>query len=162
MLRVSASNQAAADSLNEMLDLHSSGEIGLSFFVNGTGSDWQEWKSLAVLPVGYFGTADRLAGLGGWLSHVWIGPDGDVSRAGTEPAAWSFPRYIHGLEYMKGYEFNSNGDTQGWTLANSPASTPNGGTWLVATPNPDPQMERGGLSFDTSHADPAPILWTPS
>src|SRR5690606_20032860 len=83
MLRVSASNQAAADSLNEMLDLHSSGEIGLSFFVNGTGSDWQEWKSLAVLPVGYFGTADRLAGLGGWLSHVWIGPDGDVSRAGT-------------------------------------------------------------------------------
>ena len=92
----------------------------------------------------------------GWLRY----PNGDIYiEAGTEykyvyygsgtanTATWDIAQSI----YTKGWEFNVQGNTQGWTMHNTSSTTPNAtGQWIFSTSLADPHIDSRAIEFPAS------------
>ncbi len=147
-----ASDPLREQQVNQFFQHHLLGGAGISL-LDPTAFTWREWSALTLGPVGWIGSSQNvLSSLGTSLIENSMTDSGYVWRSGAEPGGWNFPNYTMAPEYLTGYTFDQNGNTEGWSLVNIPSSTPQGGIWQLSVPDPDPWMVSPTVSVDPFHA----------
>lgn len=147
----SASNNTYADLANKMLQRGWFTDPGLNASKSGRGIQvawWREWDTLLNSWINtssnkFYGedvNADEREML---LNHP-IRNDGFVmmnteeSNFVTNNMGQPFPDYTNSNNLIKGWEFNTSGNTEGWTPYNSGANGVDCGRFMIYTPNNDP------------------------
>ena len=84
----------------------------------------------------------------GGMNTGWEVPG--LSRVAMEVKDFSLQAY--GLNFAHPDEFNTDGNTEGWTAVNltDPASGPTNGTWVLTVPGDDPQLIGPAMRLNAS------------